>query len=154
MLLDFALFTSWIEGRLRSAVELAIETQTISGNGTAPNLRGILNTVGIGVAGPPTAGQTAADAIAAGLSLLEADEQAASAILRNPSDYWLMRGVREGTGATAGGYLYGDPAGAGAATLWGVPLGALHRDCGGHRVGRRFPPSHARHSRGHHRAME
>jgi HK97 family phage major capsid protein len=122
VLLDFALFTNWIEGRLRSAVELAIETQTISGSGTAPNLRGILNTAGIGVAGPPTAGQTMADAIAAGLSLLESDEQAASAIVVNPNDYWLMRGVREGTGATAGGYLYGDPAGAGPATLWGVPV--------------------------------
>jgi HK97 family phage major capsid protein len=63
-----------------------------------------------------------ADAIAAGLSLLESDEQAASAIVVNPADYWLMRGVREGTGATAGSYLYGDPTGAGPATLWGVPV--------------------------------
>ena len=123
MLLDFSLFTSWIEDRLRAAVQLEIEDQTLSGNGTPPNLRGILATAGIGAAGPPAAGQTAADTIAAGLSMLEeTDESGATAIVLNPADYWVMRGVREGTGATAGGYLYGSPADAGPSTLWGVPL--------------------------------
>ncbi len=38
---------SYLDGRLRLAVQLTEEMQLLSGNGTAPNLRGLLNRTGL-----------------------------------------------------------------------------------------------------------
>lgn len=46
-LADARLLTDYVEGSLREGVLLALESQVVNGNGTAPNLRGMRNTVGI-----------------------------------------------------------------------------------------------------------
>ena len=47
LLSDFDSLVDFLDNQLRLGVLLAEESQIINGNGTAPNLRGILNTVGI-----------------------------------------------------------------------------------------------------------
>ena len=102
MLLDYGLVQQWIEESLADAVALSIENEVISGSGTAPHLRGITATAGIGTS-PYT--NSVLDSIAGALGALEAANTTATGIALNPSDWWTMRTSREGTGATAGGYL-------------------------------------------------
>ena len=47
LMFDVPQLTEWLQFQLRLNVLLAEENQIVNGNGTAPNLRGILNTVGI-----------------------------------------------------------------------------------------------------------
>lgn len=47
VLADAGMLREWIDQFLRYGLQEELEDQLISGNGTAPNLRGILNTVGI-----------------------------------------------------------------------------------------------------------
>jgi hypothetical protein len=47
-LADVAALQSIIDGRLRYSVQRRLEAQVLAGDGTDPNLRGILNTTGIG----------------------------------------------------------------------------------------------------------
>ena len=96
---------------------LSIENEVIAGSGTAPHLRGITNTAGIGSVAYAVSGL---DTIASALASLEGANTTATGIAVNPSDFWAMRVLREG-GAT-GAYLVGDPTLGGPTTLWGVPL--------------------------------
>ena len=116
---DYALFGQWLENELRTAVELATEDQVISGSGTAPDLRGIKNTVGT-LAVPYAT--SVIDTLASALGTLEGNNVVATGIAMNPADWWSIRVAREGTGATSGGYLLGDPSLAGPATIFGVPV--------------------------------
>jgi HK97 family phage major capsid protein len=52
MLDDVAALKTYLDARLRSAIELTVEDQLISGNGTAPNISGVLDRPGLA---PPLA---------------------------------------------------------------------------------------------------
>jgi HK97 family phage major capsid protein len=64
---DTAALQSILDERLRYAVRRRLEGQVIAGNGTDPNIRGILNTSGIGTV-TFTAGDVLADKILAGIT--------------------------------------------------------------------------------------
>jgi HK97 family phage major capsid protein len=93
------------------------EDQILNGNGTSPNLRGILQTVGINTVG--SAG-TDLDAIVDGIAAIRADRQNPNGIVVHPND-WYSTGFLTAKD-TAGNYLLANP---GASidqlnTLWGL----------------------------------
>jgi HK97 family phage major capsid protein len=80
------------------------EDQILNGNGTTPNLRGILQTVGINTVG--SAG-TDLDAIVDGIAAIRADNREPNAMVIHPND-WFSTGFLLAKD-TAGNYLVGDP---------------------------------------------
>lgn len=52
---DDATLIGYVEGRLAYGLELRLDAQILAGDGTAPNLRGILNTSGVGTYTPGAA---------------------------------------------------------------------------------------------------
>jgi HK97 family phage major capsid protein len=80
------------------------EDQILNGNGTTPNLRGILQTVGINTVG--SAG-TDLDAVVAGIAAIREDNREPTAMVIHPND-WFSTGFLLAKD-TAGNYLVGDP---------------------------------------------
>lgn len=113
LLSDFDALVNFIESNLRMGVLLAEENQILNGNGTSPNLRGILNTVGIGT--QAVGADNRADAIhkainACRLALFEPD-----AIVLHPTDWQTVRLQKNANGDYyTGDAIQGDPD-----RLWG-----------------------------------
>ena len=93
------------------------EDQILNGDGTTPNLRGILNTVGINTVG--SAG-TDIDAIVDAIAAVRADRRRPTAMVVNPLD-WYSTGFLLAKDS-AGNYLIGDPRASidQLNTLWGL----------------------------------
>lgn len=93
------------------------EDQILNGNGTSPNLRGILQTVGIQTVG--SAG-TDIDAIVDAIRAIRLERRTPTAIVMHPND-WYSTGFLLAKDST-GRYLIGDPAQSLDATsaLWGL----------------------------------
>jgi HK97 family phage major capsid protein len=122
---DNAALAAYINTRLIYGVNLRVENQIISGNGTAPNMSGFAKS------GNFTAhGYTAASISALGLAAnrfdligkMIGDSQAgdfpADAIIVNPTDWWTMRLSKDSQGR----YLLGDPGSSVAPSLFGLPV--------------------------------
>jgi len=110
-----------INSRLLLGLQLALETQVISGDGTGENFTGILN-AGINVQAIGT--DNVLDAIFKGRTLVRVTGKARpSAVVMHPNNWQAARLARENavTG-TLGGYLMGPPSMTGANTLWGLPV--------------------------------
>ena len=75
----------YLDGRLRYALKRRADGQSINGNGTAPNLRGLLNRAGI-LAYAPGAAEDRAKSIRRGIRLGEDAEAVYEIILLNPAD--------------------------------------------------------------------
>jgi HK97 family phage major capsid protein len=116
-----------VEGMIREQLlthlQLALETGIISGNGTAPNLLGILNTPNVQTLGVTT---TVADAALNAMNQISVTGLGqANVVVMHPSDWTALRLLRESTvtgNVNPGGYLYGPPSVAGPMTLWGRPV--------------------------------
>ena len=80
------------------------EDQIIAGTGTSPNLRGILNTVGVNTVG--SAG-TDIDAVVDAIAAIRFDNRNPTAMVIHPND-WYSTGFLTAKD-TAGNYLVGDP---------------------------------------------
>jgi Phage capsid family len=114
---DLSWLESFINSQLRLAVELELDDQVVNGNGTAPNLRGILNRTGL------TPGSTTGTQLE---RLLKAISDIATsaylqpdAIVMNPADWGTILGLKD----TAGDFLAGDPFSMlPAPALWGVKV--------------------------------
>jgi HK97 family phage major capsid protein len=117
-LADVPALQSIIDSRLRYLVLRRLEAQILAGNGTAPNLRGILNTSGIGAVAYD-ASELAADQVLRGLTtVLLADAQATGIVL-NPLD-WQETLIAKAAGD--GHYYSGGPFSVTPQVMWGVPL--------------------------------
>jgi len=81
------------------------EDQILNGSGTTPNLRGILNTVGINTVG--SAG-TDIDAIVDAIAAVRNDNREPTAMVIHPND-WYSTGFLLAKDGVNGGYLIGDP---------------------------------------------
>ena len=103
MLQDVEYIQSYVNGRLVLFVKLAEEDQLLNGNGTAPNLRGILQRSGLQTAVPlgvltrPDAVFTQITAIRAN-AFLEPD-----GIIINPTDWKTFRLLKDANGQYYGG---------------------------------------------------
>jgi HK97 family phage major capsid protein len=121
-LADAAGLRSLIDTALRYDVRRRVEAQALAGNGTGENITGILNTTGI-LAPTVTAGESHADRIHHGIVAVQLADQEPSVVVLHPRDNEDIRLSRDnsGAGAGTGGYLFGPPSQAGAATIWGLP---------------------------------
>lgn len=114
---DVPMLESYINSRLRLFVLLRENQQLLSGSGTAPNLRGILNVSGIqtqalGVDPVPDAVYKAMTKVRVG-AFLEP-----TAAVFHPNDWQDIRLLR----TTDGIYIWGSPAEAGPERIWGLDV--------------------------------
>jgi HK97 family phage major capsid protein len=104
-----------INNRLPFMIRQRLDSQVLVGNGTAPNLRGILNVVGIQTVAKGT--DPTPDAIYKAIVLVETTGQAvADTAVINPLDWQDIRLLRTADGI----YIWGNPSDAGPERIWGL----------------------------------
>lgn len=114
---DVAYAASYVNTRLPFMVRQRLNTQILAGNGTAPNLRGVLNTVGIQTQAAGT--DPVPDAIHKAIVKVQTIAQSMpNAVAMNPLDWQDVRLLR----TTEGLYIWGSPSEAGTARIWGLPV--------------------------------
>lgn len=113
---DEAQTLSLIENRLSFFIRQRLNTQVVSGDGTAPNLRGILNIVGIQTQAKGT--DPAPDAFYKAMvkTQIGTGQAVPNAYGMNPVDWQNIRLLRTADGI----YIWGSPSEAGPSTLWGL----------------------------------
>jgi HK97 family phage major capsid protein len=106
-----------VDAFLRTGLQEEEEDQILNGNGTSPNLRGILQTAGISTVGSPG---TDIDAVVAAVGQIRADRRKPTAIVVHPND-WYSTGFLLAKDSQ-GRYLLGDPRASieQLNTLWGL----------------------------------
>lgn len=111
-----------IDGQLMLGIDLALENLIITGNGTTPNLEGILTNAS--VLTQALGSDTMLDALFKALVKVQVTGLAMpNAYVLNPLNWQTIRLSRENASTgTLGGYLFGPPSMAGASTLWGLPV--------------------------------
>ena len=117
MLEDVPAFSAYIDGRLRLFVQLAEDDQLLNGNGTAPNLSGILDRPGIAAPIARTT-DTNADVVLKQISAIEtATNLPVDGVVMHPSNWnsVLLLKAADGTYIAGGGPLT-EP---GPKSLWG-----------------------------------
>jgi HK97 family phage major capsid protein len=116
---DVPQIRGYINNRLPFMVRQRLDAQILTGSGTAPNLRGILNTTGIQTEAVGGGTDNSLNAIYRALVKVRVNGQAVpNAIVMNPMDWQDVRLLR----TTDGIYLYGSPSEAGTPRMWGLPV--------------------------------
>jgi HK97 family phage major capsid protein len=118
LLADAPAVAAYINIRLRDGVEREIERQLLLGNGTTPNLSGLLDT-GNFVAYSATSDDNLVDAINRAKYSLWATGYTPDAVVVNPADWGAMERMRA-DGPGLGAYLYGGPGAVAGANPFGV----------------------------------
>lgn len=114
---DAPMMKSVIDNRLSYFIRMREETQLIGGDGVAPNLRGMLNTVGIQT--QAKGADPIPDAIYKGMTLIRVNAfMSASGIVLHPNDWQGIRLLRTADGI----YIWGSPSEAGPERIWGLPV--------------------------------
>lgn len=107
----------YINNRLPFMLRQRLDSQILVGNGTAPNLRGFLNTSGIQTQAKST--DPVPDAIYKAMVLVQVNGRAmANAVVMHPMDWQDVRLLRTADGI----YIWGSPSDAGPARIWGLPI--------------------------------
>ncbi|HEY3021805.1 MAG TPA: phage major capsid protein [Solirubrobacteraceae bacterium] len=125
---DSAGLATLINTLLPYDVRRRIESQMLSGDGAGQNLRGILNTTGIG-APAFVAPDNIADAILRAMTTIILSDGDPNFVAANPLTWQSLLMMRESEAAgppvtRSGAYLYGSPATMAAQTIWGLTLTA------------------------------
>lgn len=116
-LADESRFASFVESVLTDDLQLVLEGQVLNGNGTTPNMRGILATAGVSTYDLAGA-DTPADGLLRGIAQVQAAGGEPDAIAMNPADFARVRLLKDADG----NYVMGPPNIPGAANIWGVPV--------------------------------
>ena len=107
----------YLDRRMRFGIEQRLDNQILQGDGTPPNLEGILNKSGIQTYA--LAGEPALDAIHKGITLVNVTGRSvSSAIMIHSNDWQSIRLLRTADGI----YILGPPTEVGPLTLWGLPV--------------------------------
>lgn len=114
---DFPALAGYVNARLPYMVELTEDAQLLNGNGTPPNLRGILQTAGIqtqakGADPVPTA------AYKAMVLILSVGFFTPDGFVFNPLDWQDVVTLQ----STTGQYIWGNPQDTSVMRLWGLPV--------------------------------
>lgn len=110
---------SYIDTRLRHAVEQRIDAQLLNGDGTGQNISGIMNT-GNHTAFTPVTGENQLDSINRAIYKVYEADYAPTAIIMNPADWGAIERIKRGTADAA--YVIGDPSAMLGPMLWGLPV--------------------------------
>lgn len=135
MLEDEAQIRSYLDNRLRLFVEHAKETQILSGSGAAPQLRGLLNRVGIQTGtrsalavtlGEVALSTTVATAVYAAITAIRVNARVEpDGIVMHPTNWAAFKTSKDGNGQFFGGGPFTGPYGNGGIageTAWGLPV--------------------------------
>lgn len=106
LLADAPAVVSYVDTFLRYGLEERIDLQLLKGDGSTPNLSGILD-AGNFTAFTPTAGANLVESINKAKYILWANGYTPDTVIVNPADWGAMEVLREGAGT--GMYLYGAP---------------------------------------------
>lgn len=108
---------SYINRRLRFMLRQRLDNQIVNGNGSAPNLTGILNVSGLQSQAKGT--DPVPDAIHKAITKVRVTGRAMpNAIIMHPNDWQGIRLTRTSDGV----YIWGSPSEAGDARIWGLPV--------------------------------
>ncbi len=108
---------SFVNSRLAFFIRQRLDGQVLTGNGTAPNLKGLLNVSGIQT--QAKGADPGPDAIyKAIVKVMITGRAFPSGIVLHPTDWQNIRLLRTAEGV----YIWGSPSEAGPATLWGIPV--------------------------------
>lgn len=123
MLADAPALRGMIDTQLLTHLQLQLETQIITGNGTPPNLLGITANPNISTIGLGAGAGSSMDAIYHAMTIVMATGLCApNASVWHPADFEVVRLARETLSTGYGAYLLGPPSAAGPTTLWGRPV--------------------------------
>jgi len=112
---DAPALRDYINQRLRLFVQLAEDTQLVTGNGTAPNLTGLLNTTGIQTQAKGT--DPTPDSIYKAMTLINVNAFLdADGVIFHPLDWQDVRLLRTADGI----YIWGPPSEMGPERIWGL----------------------------------
>ena len=112
---DVPRIQQYLNNRLPFMVRQRLSGQIIAGNGTAPNLRGILNVVGIQTQAKGT--DPTPDAVYKAMTKVEVVGQAVpDAVVMHPNDWQEIRLLRTADGV----YIWGNPSEPGPEMIWGL----------------------------------
>lgn len=114
---DVPMVQGYINNRLPFMIKQRLDGQIINGNGTAPNLTGILNTSGIQT--QAKGGDPVPDAIYKAMTKVKVNSLSVpNAVVMHPNDWQDIRLLR----TTDGIYIWGSPSEAAPARIWGLPV--------------------------------
>jgi|SaaInl7_135m_RNA_FD_contig_101_233403_length_2909_multi_4_in_0_out_0_2 hypothetical protein len=114
---DVAGISAYLDSRLRFMIDQRKDLQILVGNGTAPNVRGINNIVGIQT--QALGADNRPDAIYKAMDLVRVTGQAfPSAYVTHPNDWQPIRLLQTADGV----YIWGSPSDAGPERIWGLPV--------------------------------
>jgi len=114
---DAPMVMGYLDGRLRYSVKRRADAQIINGNGTSPNVSGLLDRVGINAYTAPTTAEATYLSIRKAITMMEQDEAVPEIIVLNPADAELFDLSNH---AAAGLHATPDLAVSGARTAWGL----------------------------------
>lgn len=115
---DAPTLATYIDRRLAFMLQVREEAQIVSGNGTAPNLTGILATTGIVTASAVTGDVPAIVANAA--AQIEGTGGAPEGIVMHPTDFWAALSARHATGIDGSPNVITVQGTSGS--IWGIPV--------------------------------
>ena len=114
---DVPYIRDYVNGRLTLMLKQRLDQQIVSGNGTAPNLRGVLNTTGLLSQAKGT--DPGPDALYKSIIKVRVTGKAVcTGILLHPTDWQNIRLLRTPDGV----YIWGSPMEAGPERIWGLPV--------------------------------
>ena len=123
--MDNSALAAYINRRMVYGVNLRVENQLLVGNGTAPNINGLLNTGNFTAHGYTAASLTAAglannrfDLIGAAMGDAALADYPADVVILNTGDWWKMRLAKD----TQGRYLLGEPGSSAVPQLFGASV--------------------------------
>jgi len=111
---DMPQLRTLVDSMLTDGVARRLNTQVLSGNGTAPNLKGILNYTIL----TQSFTTDMFESLLRGITAVRLAFFEPSMVLMNPADFISMRLLK----MTTGEYYFGPPSQTGVQTVWGVPI--------------------------------
>ncbi|HEU01002.1 MAG TPA: phage major capsid protein [Aurantimonas coralicida] len=114
---DVEMVQAYLDQRLRFSCRQRLDSQLLTGDGNAPNLRGILNTGSIQTQAKGS--DPTPDAIYKAMTLVRVTGRAMpNAVIFHPNDWQAIRLLRTADGV----YIWGSPSDSGPERIWGLPI--------------------------------